>query len=130
MDTLPSGGRKSPAVSVSFILHVLIYFCSTPTSYGIFKFKPDASSISGPVMPDSLQVSPAGNKATVVVVSLNKRFIHISRDYGKTWDKHISPTSYFDPTNEFYLSGFNPQHMVIRGSTGEVRGHQQLCVKK
>ena len=73
-----------------------------------------------PVMADSLQVSSAGNRATVVVVALNRRFIFVSRDYGKNFDKYKTPTVEFDPTEELYLSGFNPRHMVIRSYDGKV----------
>lgn len=69
---------------------------------------------------DSLQVSPAGNRATVVVVSLNLFYIFVSRDFGQTWDKYSSPTVDFNPTEELYLSRTNPQHMVIRSQLGEV----------
>ena len=40
-------------------------------SIGITTFKDDREAIKMPVMPDSLQVSPAGDRSTVVVVSLN-----------------------------------------------------------
>ena len=79
-------------------------------------------------MADSLQVSPAGNRAIVVVVSLNKRYIHVSKDYAKTWNRYNSPTSRFDSSSELYLSGFNPQHMVIRGEMGEVSGQGPIVV--
>lgn len=83
-------------------------------------FQGDHDAIKVPVMPDSLQVSPAGQRATVVVVSLNKRFIYVSRDYGKTFDQYDTPTVNFEPSDELYLSAFNPQHMVIRSQSGEV----------
>lgn len=87
---------------------------------GIVTFQSSHDAIGMPVMPDSLQVSPAGNRATVVVVALNRRFLFVSRDYGKNFDKYGTPVVDFDPTEELYLSGSNPQHMVIRSRSGEV----------
>ncbi len=84
------------------------------------KFEADHDAISIPVMPDSLQVSPAGERATVVVVSLNRHYVFVSRDYGNHFDRFNTPTTNFDPTDELYLSNFNPQHMVIRSKSGEV----------
>lgn len=90
------------------------------SNLGIMKFESDSDTISVPVFADSLQVSPAGQRATVVVVSLNRQFLYVSRDYAKTFDQCNSPTVNFDPTEELYLSNFNPQHMVIRSQSGEV----------
>lgn len=84
------------------------------------KFEADHAAISMPVMPDSLQVSPAGDRATVVVVSLNRRYVFVSRDYGYHFDRYDTPTTNFNPTDELYLSNFNPRHMVIRSQSGEV----------
>lgn len=78
-------------------------------------------------MADSLQVSPAGNKATIVVISLNKEYIHVSKDYGKIWGRYNTPTNRFDTSSDLYLSNFDPQHMVIRGVMGEVRGVGDRC---
>ena len=89
-------------------------------SIGIVTFQADHHAISLPVMPDSLQVSPAGLRATVVVVALNRLFLFVSRDFGKTFDQLKTPTVNFDPTEELYLSALNPQHMVIRSLSGEV----------
>jgi hypothetical protein len=93
---------------------------SLKSAIGIVTFHDDHKAIAMPVMADSLQVSPAGNRATVVVVALNRRFLFVSRDYGKNFDKYKTPTVNFDPTEELYLSGFNPQHMVVRSMEGEV----------
>ncbi len=89
-------------------------------SIGIFTFKSDIKSMSEPVMADTLQVSPAGNRATVLVVSLNRRFLYVSRDYGQNWDKYNSPTVNFDPVEELYMSDFDPRQIVIRSNFEEV----------
>ena len=69
-------------------------------------------------------MSPAGTMETVIVVSRDKRFVYVSRNYGKTWDRFKSPTLNFDPTKEIYLSSFSPMNMVIRSNAGEVRGQR------
>lgn len=115
------GGRKYSSSLPSICLHDLC-ICRMPTSYGIFKFKQDQYSISSTVMPDTLQVSPAGDMATVVVVSLDKMFVYVSRNFGQSWDRFKSPTSNFDPTKDLYLSNFSPLNMVILSNMGEVRG--------
>ena len=103
---------------------ILIFISRTlKASIGIMKFEADHDAITMPVMPDSLQVSPAGNRATVVVVSLNRRYLFVSRDYGNHFDQYDTPTPNFDPSNELYLSNFNPRHMVIRSRSGEVSGY-------
>ena len=89
-------------------------------SLGIMKFESDSKAIGVPVFADSLQVSPAGNRATVVVVSLNRRYLYVSRDYAHTFDQYKTPTVNFDPTEELYLSSVNPQYMVMRSQAGEV----------
>ena len=89
-------------------------------SIGIITFKSDHEAIKIPVMPDSLQVSPAGDRSTVVVVSLNRMFLYVSRDFGKKWNRYNTPVVDFDPTEELYLSSFHPQHMVVRSQGGEV----------
>ena len=96
--------------------------CSTlKPSIGIVTFQAKHDAIGLPVMPDSLQVSPAGLRATVVVVALNRLFLFVSRDYGNTFDQYKTPTPNFDPTEELYLSSSNPRHMVVRSLAGEVR---------
>lgn len=94
---------------------------------GIVTFQASHDAIELPVMADSLQVSPAGLRATVVVVALDRRFLFVSRDYGNNFDKYKTPVVEFDPTTELYLSGFNPQHMVIRSLSGEVSGCSHTC---
>lgn len=102
-------------------INVILYHCRTLNpSLGIMKFESDSDAIGMPVFADSLQVSPAGQRATVVVVSLNRRFLYVSRNYAKNFDQYQTPTVDFDPTEELYLSSFNPQHMVVRSRTGEV----------
>lgn len=87
---------------------------------GVFHFKQDSSSISTTVYPDSLQVSPVGDRSFVVVVSFDKRFLYVSRDFGKTWSRYETPTTRFDPAEELYLSNHNPQHMVIHSVDNQV----------
>ena len=99
----------------------MVFFRTLKTSIGIVTFAADHNAIKLPVQPDSLQVSPAGNRATVVVVSFNKKFLFVSRDYARHFDQYGTPTVNFDPTEELYLSSYNPQHMVIRSLSGEVR---------
>lgn len=94
-------------------------------SIGIMKFEADHDAIGVPVMADSLQVSPAGQRATVVVVSLDRQSVLVSRDYGKNFNQYKAPTVNFDPTEELYLSSSNPRHMVIRSRSGEVK--RDLC---
>ena len=106
-------------VMCCIMCYVVIYRTLKP-SIGIFTFKSDAKGISEPVMADTLQVSPAGNRATVLVVSLNRRFLYVSRDYGQNWDKYDTPTVDFDPVEELYMSNYNPRHMVIRSDLKEV----------
>ena len=108
------------SVSMTFQLRSSCKLCRTYKSIGIFTFKQDETSIQVPVMPDTLQVSPAGDRTTVVVVSLNRRYLFVSRDFGRTWNRYKTPTQNFNPTDELYLSGRNPQHMVIRSRSGEV----------
>ena len=122
-----SGERKSSVHLLLLLSSWPLASCRTPTAYGIFRFKPDSNSISSSVMPDTLQVSPAGNMATVVVVSLDKMYVYVSRNFGQTWDRFNSPTTNFDPSKELYLSTFNPLNMVIRSRAGEVRGQGVWC---
>ena len=91
------------------------------------KFEADRDAISDPVMPDSLQVSPAGQRATVVVVSLNRRYLFVSRDFGNHFDRYSTPTTDFDPTDDLYLSNLNPRHLVLRSHSGEVGSVTALC---
>lgn len=100
-------------------INVIVLSTFNP-SLGIMKFESNNKAIGVPVFADSLQVSPAGNRATVVVVSLNRRYLYVSRDYAKTFDQYKTPTVDFNPTEELYLSNFNPQHMVVRSQSGEV----------
>lgn len=107
------GGKEGCMINIAF--------CRTlNANIGIMKFESDPDAIGMPVMADSLQVSPAGQRATVVVVSLNRQFLYVSRNYAKDFDRYKSPTVNFDPTEELYLSSFNPQHMVVRSRSGEV----------
>ena len=89
-------------------------------SVGVFRFKQDSSSITSTVYPDSLQVSPVGAKSLVVAVSYDKRYLFVSRDFGRTWTRYETPTSNFDPVEELHLSNANPQHMVILSGGGQV----------
>lgn len=89
-------------------------------SVGVFRFKQDSSSIAMTVYPDSLQVSPVGDRSLVVVVSYDKRFLFVSRDSGRTWRRSETPTSTFDPVEELHLSNTNPQHMVLLNEDGLV----------
>ena len=89
-------------------------------SVGVFRFKQDSSSISTTVYPDSLQVSPVNPRSLVVVVSYDKRYIYVSRDYGATWTKYQTPSANFDPAEELHLSNHNPLHMIILDQEGKV----------
>lgn len=89
-------------------------------SVGVFRFKQDSSSIGTTVYPDSLQVSPVTPRSLVVVVSYDKRFLYVSREYGRTWTRYQTPSMNFDPAEEFHLSNSNPLHMVILDRDGMV----------
>ncbi len=89
-------------------------------SVGVFRFKQDSSSIGTTVYPDSLQVSPVTPRSLVVVVSYDKRFLYVSRDYGRTWTRYQTPATNFDPAEEFHLSNNNPLHMAILDRDGMV----------
>lgn len=92
-------------------------------SVGVFRFKQDSSSISSTVYPDSLQVSPVGDHSLVVVVSYDRRYLYVSRDFGRTWTRYETPTTVFDPTEELHLSNANPLHMVLLSQDHKVRVH-------
>ena len=89
-------------------------------SVGVFRFKQDSSSIGTTVYPDSLQVSPVTPRSLVVVVSYDRGFLYVSRDYGRTWTRYRTPTMNFDPAEELHLSNSNPLHMVILDRDGMV----------
>lgn len=89
-------------------------------SVGVFRFKQDSSSIGTTVYPDSLQVSPVTPRSLVVVVSYDRRFLYVSRDYGRTWTKYQTPSMNFDPAEELHLSNSNPLHMVLLDRDGMV----------
>ena len=89
-------------------------------SVGIFRFNQDSTSIATTVYPDSLQVSPVGDRSLVVVVSYDKQYLYVSRDYGQTWGRSNTPSSMFDPVEELHLSNTNPLHMVILTQDGLV----------
>ena len=90
------------------------------SSVGLFHFTPDSSLIATTVYPNSLQTSPADDRRTVVVVSMNRQFIFVSRTAGDTWDMYKTPSSDFDPEEELYLSSRDPRHMIVRSNKGTV----------
>ena len=89
-------------------------------SVGVFRFKQDSSSIITTVYPDSLQVSPVTPRSLVVVVSYDRGYLYVSRDYGRTWTKYQTPSMNFDPAEELHLSNKNPLHMVLLDRDGMV----------
>ena len=97
-----------------------VWYGKVLESVGVFRFKQDSSSITTTVYPDSLQVSPVGDRSLVVVVSYDKRYLYVSRDYGRTWTRSDTPSSSFDPVEELHLSNTNPLHMVLLTQDGLV----------
>ena len=97
-----------------------VWYGEVLKSVGVFRFKQNSSSITTTVYPDSLQVSPVGDRSLVVVVSYNKQYLYVSRDSGRTWRRSDTPSSMFDPVEELHLSNTNPLHMVLLSQDGLV----------
>ena len=97
-------------------------------SVGVFRFKQDSSSITTTVYPDSLQVSPVTPRSLVVVVSYDRRYLYVSRAYGRTWTKYETPSANFDPAEELHLSNSNPLHMALLDRNGKVELYQFMMI--
>lgn len=80
---------------------------------GLFTFTPVPNAIAKPVAPDTLQVSPADDRRTAVVVSHDRHSVFVSRDTGQTWDEYSTPASEFNPSHDLYLSRHDPRNMAL-----------------